>query len=37
MDVDGGEVSGGPEPMTIDRVDEGSEGKDLRRKKGMRG
>ena len=26
MDVDVGEVGGGPEPMTIDRVDEGSEG-----------
>ena len=26
MDVDAGEVGGGPEPMTIDRVDEGSEG-----------
>ena len=37
MDVDAGEVGRGPEPMTIDRVDEGSEGEDLRRKKGMRG
>ena len=26
MDVDAGEVGEGPEPMTIDRVDEGSEG-----------
>ena len=26
MDVDAGEVGGGPEPMTIDRIDEGSEG-----------
>ena len=26
MDVDASEVGGGPEPMTIDRVDEGSEG-----------
>ena len=36
MDVDAGEVGEGSEPMTIDRVDEVS-GKDLRRKKGMRG
>ena len=36
MDVDAGEAGGGPELMTIDRVDEGSEG-DLRRKKRMRG
>ena len=36
MDVDAGEVGEGPEPMTIDRV-RVQKGKDLRRKKGMRG
>ena len=28
MDVDAGEAGEGPEPMTIDRVDEGQEGEE---------
>ena len=34
MDVNAGKVGGGPEPMTIDRVDEGSEGEGSEKEEG---
>ena len=37
MDVDAGEVGEAPEPMTIDRVDEDSEGEGSEEEEGMRG
>ena len=37
MDVDAGEVGEGPEPMTIDRSMRVQKGKNLKRKKGIRG
>jgi hypothetical protein len=37
MDVDAGEVGEGPEPMTIDRSMGVQKGKNLKRKKGIRG